>query len=151
MKVALAVIASIAAVVAVAGPLDARLTFSLDGGESWSDDFPFVSSGTVVRVRVAYTIVDSWERRLPISADIHASAPFASHTHEKRKGDYMQRHPQNCKSSRVPGEYVWKLDTGGLSVGTHVFMLEIGYGRTDEQGRDVGRITDSQPFYLTVN
>ena len=151
MKRALAIFASIAAVVAVAGPLDARLTFSLDGGKSWSDDFPVVSSGAVVRVRAAYTIVDSWERRDVICADIHASAPFASHTHEPRKGDYMQRHPQHWKSSRVPGAYVWKLDTGGLSVGTHVFMLEIGYWRLGANGKGCERITDSQPFYLTVN
>ena len=151
MKRTLMIIVSIAAAVAAAGPLDARLTFSLDGGKSWSDDFPVVSSGAVVRVRAAYTIVDSWERRDVICAQIHASVPFASHTHKPKKGDYMQRHPQNWKSSHHPGEYVWDLDTGGMSAGTHVFMLEIGYWRKNDKGVNVHYITDSQPFYLTVN
>lgn len=141
----------LAASVAWAGPLDARLTFSTDGGKSWSGDFPTVASGAVVRVRAAYTITDTWERRDVILADIHASEPFSSHTHKLKKGDYMQRHPKHWKSSRCPGEYVWNLDTGGLSVGTHVFMLEIGYWRQDVKGKGCERISDSQPFYLKVN
>ena len=143
-------VASVASV-ALSGPLDARLTFSLDGGKSWSDDFPSVSSGAVVRVRAAYTIVDSWERRDVICAQIHSSVPFASHTHKPKKGDYMQRHPQNWKSSRSNGDYVWNLDTGGLSRGAHVFMLDIGYWRKDEKGRNAQPISDSQPFYIKVN
>ena len=150
-QLCLALCAVCAASTALSGPLDARLTFSLDGGKSWSDDFPTVASGSVVRVRAAYTIVDSWERRDVICADIHASAPFASHTHEPKNGEYVQRHPKHWKSSRGPGEYVWDLNTGGLSVGTHVFMLEIGYWRRSEQGKNVERVTDSQPFYLRVN
>jgi len=150
-RLCLALSAASVASVALSGPLDARLTFSLDGGKSWSDDFPSVSSGAVVRVRAAYTIVDSWERRDVIYAQIHASAPFASHTHKPKKGDYMQRHPKNWRGSWGPGEYIWDLDTGGLSVGTYVFLLEIGYSRRNEQGKNIMPINDNQPFYLKVN
>lgn len=140
-----------AASVAWAGPLDARLTFSTDGGKSWSADFPIVASGAVIKVRAAYTIADSWENRDVITASIQSSKPFASHTKRMLTGGYMQRHPVYWKSSRCPGEYVWNLDTGGLSRGAHVFMLEIGYWRKDEKGRNAQPIPDSQPFYIKVN
>ena len=149
-RLCLALCVACVASVAFSGPLDARLTFSPDGGKSWSDDFPTVVSGSVVRVRAAYTIIDSWEKRGPVCADIHASEPFASHTHKLKQGGYMQRHPVNWKSSRVPGEYVWILDTGGMSIGTHAFMLEIGYWRQDEKGKGCEYITDSQPFYVLL-
>lgn len=149
-RLCLALCAVFVASVALSGPLDARLTFSLDGGKSWSEDFPAVASGSVVRVRAAYTIVDNWERRDVICADIHASEPFASHTRKLKQGDYMQRHPKNWKSSQRPGDYVWDLDTGGMSPGTHVFMLEIGYWRQNDQGKICERITDNQPFYIKV-
>lgn len=41
-------------------------------------------------------------------------------------------------------------DTGGLSPGAHVFMLEIGYWRQDEKGKGCEYITDSQPFYVLL-
>ena len=151
MKRSLAIITFMfAASVAWAGPLDARLTFSTDGGKSWSGDFPTVASGAVVRVRAAYTIADSWENRDVICASIQTDKPFASYTKKLPGGGWMQRHPQYWKSSRCPGEYVWNLDTGGLSVGTHVFMLEIGYWRQDEKGKGCEYITDSQPFYALL-
>ncbi len=140
-----------AASVAWAVPLDARLTFSTDGGKSWSADFPTVASGAVVRVRAAYTIADSWENRDVITASIQSSKPFASHTKRMLTGGWMQRHPVYWKSSRSNGDYVWNLDTGGLSRGAHVFMLEIGYWRKDEKGRNAQPISDSQPFYIKVN
>lgn len=140
-----------AASVAWAGPLDARLTFSTDGGKSWSADFQIVASGAVIKVRAAYTIADSWENRDVITASIQSSKPFASHTKRMLTGGWMQRHPVYWKSSRSNGDYVWDLDTGGLSRGAHVFMLEIGYWRKDEKGRNAQPISDSQPFYIKVN
>ena len=140
-----------AASAAWAGPLDARLTFSTDGGKSWSADFPTVVSGAVIKVRAAYTIADSWENRDVITASIQSSKPFASHTKRMLTGGWMQRHPVYWKSSRSNGDYVWDLDTGGLPRGAHVFMLEIGYWRQDEKGRNAQPISDSQPFYLKVN
>lgn len=137
--------------VAWAGPLDARLTFSTDGGKSWSGDFPTVASGAVVRVRAAYSIADSWENRDVICASIQTGKPFASYTKKLPGGGWMQRHPQYWKSSRSNGDYVWDLDTGGLPKGTAMFMLEIGYWRKDEKGRNVQHISDSQPFYIKVN
>ena len=152
MKRSLAIITFMfAASVAWAGPLDARLTFSTDGGKSWSGDFPTVASGAVVRVRAAYTIVDSWENRDVICASIQTDKPFASYTKKLPGGGWMQRHPQYWKSSRSNGDYVWNLDTGGLSRGAHVFMLDIGYWRKDEKGRNAQPISDSQPFYIKVN
>ena len=123
MKRALVIIALLAAVVAAAGPLDARLTFSQDGGKTWSGDFPTVVSGAVVRVRAAYTIADSWERRDVICASIMAAEKFASHTKKLPHGGYMQRDRVYWKTSRENGAYVWNLDVGGLAAGTHIFML----------------------------
>jgi len=151
MKRALLIIVSLAAVVALAGPLDARLSFSQDGGKTWSGDFPTVVSGAVVRVRAAYTIADSWERRDVICASILAPVPFASQTQKNPHGGYMQRDRVYWKSSRENGAYVWDLNTGGLPLGTHMFMLEIGYWRQNEKGKGCERIADSQPFYLKVN
>jgi len=136
--------------VALCGPLDARLTFSQDGGKSWSGEFPTVVSGAVIRVRAAYTIADSWEKRDVICASIHTDMPFASHTKKLDHGGYMQRHPQYWRSSLENGAYVWDLNTGGLSLGTHVFMLDIGYWRQNEKGKGCEYITDSQPFYIWV-
>ena len=136
--------------VAASGPLDARLAFSLDGGKSWSSDFPSVAAGSVIRVRAAYTIADSWEKRDVICANIKTDKPFASHTKKLDRGGYMQRHAVYWKSSRENGSYVWELDTRGLSPGAHVFMLEIGYWRQDENGKGCEHITDSQPFYLKL-
>ena len=150
MKRALVIIALLAAVVAAAGPLDARLTFSQDGGKTWSGDFPTVVSGAVVRVRAAYTIADSWERRDVICASIMAAEKFASHTKKLPHGGYMQRDRVYWKTSRENGAYVWNLDVGGLVAGTHMFMLEIGYWRQDANGKSCERIADSQPFYLRV-
>lgn len=150
MKRALVIIASFAAVVAAAGPLDARLTFSQDGGKTWSGDFPTVVSGAVVRVRAAYTIADSWERRDVICASIMSAEKFASHTKKLPHGGYMQRDRVYWKTSRENGAYVWNLDVGGLAAGTHMFMLEIGYWRQDANGKSCERIADSQPFYLRV-
>ena len=150
MKRALVIIALLAAVVAAAGPLDARLTFSQDGGKTWSGDFPTVVSGAVVRVRAAYTIADSWERRDVICASIMAAEKFASHTQKLPHGGYMQRNRVYWKTSRENGAYVWNLDVGGLAAGTHMFMLEIGYWRQDTNGKSCERIADSQPFYLRV-
>jgi len=135
---------------ALAGPLDARLAFSLDGGKSWSSDFPSVAAGSVIRVRAAYTIADSWEKRDVICANIKTDKPFASHTKKLDRGGYMQRHAVYWKSSRHNGDYVWDIDTRGLSPGSHVFMLEIGYWRQDENGKGCEHITDSQPFYLKL-
>ena len=135
---------------AVSGPLDARLSFSIDSGEGWSSDFPTVASGSVVRVRAAYTIADSWERRDVICANIQTDKPFASQTKKLDKGGYMQRHAVYWKSSRENGSYEWDIDTKGLSPGAHVFMLEIGYWRQDEKGKPCERIADSQPFYLKL-
>jgi len=151
MKRALAIMAFFAVATAVSGPLDARLTFSADGGKTWSSDFPTVASGAVLRVRAAYTIADSWENRDVICASIQTDKPFASYTKKQDHGGYMQRHPQYWKPSHENGAYVWKLDTGGLSRGTHIFMLEIGYWRKDEKDKNVKYITDSQPFYIKVN
>lgn len=137
------------AVAAVAGPLDARLTFSQDG-KNWSPDFPTVAAGSAIRVRAAYVIADAWEKRDVICANISCSEPFASQTQKLKGGGYMQRHPTYWKTSKVNGDYVWELYTGGLSVGTHVFWLEIGYWRQNEQGKGCERITDSQPFYLAI-
>ena len=150
MKRALVIIALLAAVVAAAGPLDARLTFSQDGGKTWSGDFPTVVSGAVVRVRAAYTIADSWERRDVICASIMAAEKFAKHTKKLPHGGYMQRDRVYWKTSRENGAYVWNLDVGGLAAGTHMFMLEIGYWRQDANGKSCERIADSQPFYLRV-
>ena len=150
MKRVLVIIALLAAVVAAAGPLDARLTFSQDGGKTWSGDFPTVVSGAVVRVRAAYTIADSWERRDVICASIMAAEKFASHTKKLPHGGYMQRDRVYWKTSRENGAYVWNLDVGGLAAGTHMFMLEIGYWRQDANGKSCERIADSQPFYLRV-
>ena len=112
---------------------------------------PTVASGAVVRVRAAYSIADSWENRDVICASIQTDKPFASYTKKQDHGGYMQRHPQYWKSSRSNGDYVWNLDTGGLSRGAHVFMLDIGYWRKDEKGRNAQPISDSQPFYIKVN
>jgi hypothetical protein len=150
MKRALVIIASLAAVVAAAGPLDARLTFSQDGGKTWWGDCPTVVSGAVVRVRAAYTIADSWERRDVICASIMAAEKFASYTKKLPHGGYMQRDRVYWKTSRENGAYIWNLDVGGLAVGTHMFMLEIGYWRQDANGKSCERIADSQPFYLRV-
>lgn len=151
MKRALAIMAFFAVATAVSGPLDARLTFSADGGKTWSSDFPTVTVGAVVRVRAAYAVTDSWEKRDVICASIQTDMPFASQTQKLPNGGYMQRHPQYWKSSRSNGDYVWDLDTGGLSRGAHVFMLDIGYWRKDEKGRNAQPISDSQPFYIKVN
>ena len=140
-----------AASVAWAAPLNARLTFSTDGGKSWSANFPTVVSGSVIKVRAAYTIADSWENRDVITASIQASKPFVSQTQKLPNGGYMQRDREYWKPSHENGAYVWKLDTGGLSRGAHIFMLEIGYWRKDEKGKIIQRISDSQPFYLKVD
>ena len=150
MKRALVIIVALSAVVAVARPLDARLSFSQDGGKTWSGDFPTVVSGAVVRVRAAYTIADSWERRDVICASIMAAEKFASHTQKLPHGGYMQRNRVYWKTSRENGAYVWNLDVGGLAAGTHMFMLEIYYWRQDANGKGCERITDSQPFYLKI-
>ena len=140
-----------AASVAWAAPLNARLTFSTDGGKSWSANFPTVVSETVIKVRAAYTIADSWENRDVITASIQTSKPFVSQTQKLPNGGYMQRDREYWKPSHENGAYVWKLDTGGLSRGAHIFMLEIGYWRKDEKGKIIQRISDSQPFYLKVD
>ena len=151
MKRALAIMAFFAVATAVSGPLDARLTFSADGGKTWSSDFPTVTVGAVVRVRAVYAVTDSWEKRDVICASIQTDMPFASQTQKLPNGGYMQRDREYWKPSHENGAYVWKLDTGGLSRGTHIFMLEIGYWRKDEKGKNVKYITDSQPFYIKVN
>ena len=149
-RICLALCAVCVASVALSGPLDARLSFSLDGGKSWSSDFPTVASGAVVRVRAAYTIADSWERRDVVCASIRTDRPFASHTQKLDRGGYMQRHAVYWKPSSENGSYVWDVDTKGLSMGMHVFMLEIGYWRQDEQGKGCEYVTDSQPFYIKL-
>lgn len=138
------------AAAAAANPLDARLTFSQDGGKTWSPDFPSVVSGAVVRVRATYAIADSWEKRDVICAGIVCSRPFASHTKRWQNGAYMQRHPVYWKTSYVNGHYEWALDTGGLPVGAQVFLLEIGYAQKTEKGANRAHISDNQPFYLDI-
>ena len=149
-RLCLAMCAACVASVALSGPLDARLTFSLDGGKCWSCDFPTAASGSVIRVRAAYTIVDSWERRDVICASIKTDKPFASHTRKLDCGGYEQRHAVYWKSSGENGDYVWNLDTTGLSTGSQMFMLEIGYWRQDEKGKGCEYISDSQPFYIKL-
>ena len=150
MKRVLAIMAFFVAAAVVAGPLDARLTFSTDGGKTWSGDFPVVAAGAVIQVRAAYTITDSWDKRDVICAGIIVPVPFASQTKKLPNGGYMQRNRVYWNTSYENGAYVWPLDTGGLSRGTHVFMLEIYYWRKDEKGKNVERITDSQPFYIKL-
>lgn len=138
------------AATASAGQLDARLTFSRDGGKTWSEDFPTVVSGAVVRVRAAYAIADDWEHRDVICASIQCGEPFESQTRKLPNGSCMQRHPVYWKTSRVNGSYEWTLRTGGLSLGAHVFLLEIGYWQKTEKGGNRGLVTDNQPFYLDI-
>lgn len=135
---------------ASANPLDARLAFSQDEGKTWSPVFPTVVSGEVVRVRAAYAIADPWEKRDVICASIQCGEPFASQTRRFPNGSCMQRHPVYWKTSRVNGDYVWNLKTGGLSLGTHVFNLEIGYWQKTEKGGNRAPVHDNQPFYLLV-
>ncbi len=149
-RLCVALFAVCVAPVVLSGPLDARLAFSLDGGKNWSSDFPTVAVGSVVLVRAAYTIADSWEKRDVICANIQTDKPFASHTKKLDRGGYMQRHAVYWKSSRENGSYVWNLDTKGLSAGSHVFMLEIGYWRQNAKGKGCEYITDSQPFYIKL-
>jgi len=134
----------------VAGPLTTRMTFSTDGGKTWSSAFPTVVSGAVVRVRASYTIVDSWENRDVIGASISCDRPFASQTQKRWSGGYQQREGRWWRASRGSDKYEWDLKTGRLPLGTSVFLLEIGYSHKDAKGKPSGRITDDQPFYVTV-
>lgn len=145
-KFAMLLAAGLAAGVA-RGVIDVKMTYSTDGGKSWSRDYPTVEPGGKVQVRADYTIVDVTDKRDALAASIKCPEKFASHTHS-RKREYVQRHKVYWRSPKVNDKYVWDVDTGGLEEGSHMFMVDIGYRTMDDKPV---RHTDCKIFYIMVD
>lgn len=137
----------VAASAIAGGTLDVKVSFSLDGGKTWSMDFPTVKENAELKVRASYTIADEWEDRDIISASFRCAQKFASSTAEPRPGVFMQRDKVYWKSSKHNDKYEWTLDTKGLKPGSHVFLLDIGYW---QKGPGAQCIRDDQAFYVTI-
>lgn len=134
---------------AAAQPLDARLTYSTDGGKTWSSEHPTVRAGATLKIRAAYSIIDAWEDRDVICAELQCAGKFASAVRRLPSGAYMQRNPTYWKTSFTNGAYDWTFDTTGLEPGSHLVRLNIGYWQ--KRGKTpVRRVSDDQPIYLTV-
>lgn len=127
------------------GPLDARLTFSTDGGKTWSEDHPTVQAGQAFRLRATYTIGDERDNRDALIASLMFPEKYASTTKD-RGGWFEQRHAVYWKSSKVNSFYEWTVDPTGLQPGTHCFRVSIGYWVKDPQEH----VTDDQVVYLTI-
>lgn len=130
----------------LAGPLDARLTFSSDGGKTWSADHPCIKVARPFLVRATYAIGDERDNRDVITASLMFPEKYASMTKDRGNGWYEQRHAVYWKSSKVNSFYEWTVDPRGLNPGTHCFRVAIGYWVKSPQEH----VSDDQIVYLTI-
>lgn len=130
---------------AIAGPIDVYLSFSVDGGKTWSVDHPCVKAGSSFRVRATYSICDERDDRDVVCGSLMFPEKYASMTKD-RNGWYEQRHAVYWKSSKENSFYDWTVSTTGLSVGSHVFRVAVGYWIKNPKVR----VTDDQIVYLTI-
>lgn len=130
----------------LAGPLDARLTFSCDGGKTWRADHPCVKVAQPFLVRATYAIGDERDNRDVITASLMFPEKYASMTKDRGNGWYEQRHAVYWKSSKVNSFYEWTVDPRGLKPGTHCFRVAIGYWVKSPREH----VSDDQIVYLTI-
>lgn len=140
------VVSALLAFSGLSGPLDVRLSFSQDGGKTWSEDQPRVQVGHPFRVRASYEIGDDRDDRDVLVASLMFRERFASMTKD-RGGWYEQRHEVYWKSSKVNSFYEWTVDPTGLAAGSHMFRVAIGYW---VKAPVQEHVSDDQVVYLTL-
>lgn len=136
---------ALSALSSLAGPLDARLTFSTDGGKTWGEDHPRVKQDQPFMMRATYTIGDERDNRDVMIASLMFPEKYASMTKD-RGGWFEQRHAVYWKSSKVNSFYEWTVDPKGLEPGTHCFRVAIGYWVKSPKDH----VSDDQVVYLTI-